>query len=117
MMFPKPQKKKKKRQIRNPKPTFEDKCDLCCAPYAELHEVFYGTANRRISQMYNMQIRLCPFHHREAPTGVHHNKKFDLWLKRHYQRKFETLFGHEKFVELFGRNYLDERIETETTED
>ena len=112
MLYPKPKSKKKKR-IRKPKPTIQDRCIICGKPYAELHEVFHGTANRRISQIHGMQVRLCENHHR-GKDGVHSNAKFDLYLKQQYQRKFEEQHGHEKFMKEFGRNYLDERTEKET---
>lgn len=42
--------------------------------------------------------------------GVHgkegHN--IDLWLKRACQRAYEQEYSREEFMELIGRNYLDE---------
>ena len=38
--------------------------------------------------------------------GVHFNKALDLNIKMECQREFEKRWGHEKFMEIFGRNYL-----------
>jgi hypothetical protein len=103
-MFQKP-KTKKRHALHNPVPTADDRCAICGRPFAELHEVFHGTADRRLSQQYGMQVRLCPEHHR-GKDGVHFNIELDLRLKREYQQKFEAVYGHERFMEVFGRNYL-----------
>ena len=38
--------------------------------------------------------------------GVHRNTEFDRRLKRECQEKFEELYGHEKFMKVFGKNFL-----------
>ena len=90
----------------NPLPTINDICVICGEPYAELHEVFYGNPNSALSQKWGMQVRLCGEHHRGHKEGVHHNIEFDLALKVRYQKRFETEYGHDKFMKVFGRNYL-----------
>lgn len=92
---------------RNPKPTESDVCAVCGRPYAALHEVFYGTANRRISQQYGFQERLCPIHHNEPGfPNPHHDREVDLALKRKHQARFEQTHTREEFVKLIGRSYL-----------
>lgn len=39
--------------------------------------------------------------------GVHFDKALDLQLKQECQRRFEALYGHDTFMEVFGRNYLE----------
>ena len=90
----------------NPKPTIDDVCDICGTPYAELHEVFFGNPDARLSQDWGMQVRLCYYHHRRHVTGVHHNEKLDQKYKKEFQQKFEDEHGHDKFMEVFGTNYL-----------
>lgn len=48
--------------------------------------------------------------------GVHMNIHMDLLLKRYGQRVFEEAYGHDKFMEVFHRNYLDGDIEEEGDE-
>ena len=37
---------------------------------------------------------------------VHFDRELDLSLKRECQRRFEKIYGHEKFMQVFGRSYL-----------
>lgn len=105
MMYPKPKCRKKPRAKNNLKPTENSLCEVCCTPYAETHEVFYGTGQRQLSIRYGLQAILCAEHHRGS-NGPHHNRERDLELKKREQKRFERLHGHEKFMKLFGRNYL-----------
>lgn len=58
-------------------------------------------------------MHLCYRHHRDAKEGVHGlNVKLDIRLKQEGQQEFERLYGHEKFMEEFGKNYID-KPETE----
>lgn len=41
-----------------------------------------------------------------GPDGVHNNPRFNFQLKQEFQEIFEKQHGHEKFMEVFGRNYL-----------
>lgn len=70
-----------------------------------LHHVFYGNANRKQSDKWNCVIWLCPEHH-TGEKGVHKNRVLDIVIKRLCQTKFEELHSHEKFMRIFGKNYL-----------
>lgn len=76
----------------------------------ETHHVFYGTANRKLSDKYGCTVKLCPYHHQGDINGskdaVHQNLTYDLYLKRYTQKEFEKLYSHEKFIEIFGRSWL-----------
>lgn len=78
---------------------------LCESPYVEEHHVFFGHGRRELSERYGLKAYLCPAHHR-GPMGPHHNREFDLYLKRMYQKKFEETHSREEFMGLFHRNYL-----------
>ena len=39
---------------------------------------------------------------------IHFNKDVDLEVKQECQRKFEETHSREEFMEIIGRNYLDE---------
>ena len=81
-------------------------CLLCGRPRQNVHHVFFGTANRKISDKHGFVIPLCVDHH-IGRNGVHFNKSLDLKIKQHCQRKYEAL-GHsrEEFIKLIGRSYL-----------
>jgi len=95
-----------RKKIRNPKPTVKDICTQCGRPYAHLHEVFFGK-DKYMSQVYGMQERLCYLCH-EGTEGVHgkNGEALDTKLKKKHQRIFEKRYGHEKFMEIFKKNYL-----------
>lgn len=73
------------------------------------HHVFYGTANRKLSEKYGLTIWLCPEHHNMSDKGIHFNKPLDLQIKQIAQREFEDTYGHEEFMRIFGRNYIDSK--------
>jgi len=82
-------------------------CEICgrdveCAR----HHVFFGSANRKLSERWGMVARLCPFCHQYGPRAVHRCRETDLMLKREYQRIFEANYPDESFIAIFGRNYL-----------
>lgn len=73
----------------------------------EEHHIFFGPYRTK-SEKYGMKVWLCPEHHRMQPSGVHGgNRQLDLRLKKAAQIRFEQMFGHELFMRVFGRNWLD----------
>jgi len=104
----------------NPKPTIDDVCEICGAPYAAFHEIFFGTANRQKSIKWGMQKRLCCFHHNDQSnraSNPHYNKRVDQNLREEYQERFEAQRvcegmtasdARKLFMAEFGRNYLDD---------
>jgi len=81
-------------------------CHVCGRSGAEVHHIFYGPY-RSLSEKYGLKTGLCPMHHRYMKTGVHGgNRELDIRLKREGQQAFERLYGHERYMEVFGRNYL-----------
>ena len=86
----------------------ERRCFVCGA-LSNLHEhhIFYGTALRKVSEQHGFKVRLCQWHH-TGKEGVHFDKKLDTWLKRVCQAFFESKHGRERWMEIVGRNYLDD---------
>lgn len=81
-------------------------CLICKRPHVHIHHVFYGTANRKMSDQYALIVPLCQEHH-TGPNGVHFDRQLDLLIKGMGQQAFEAHYGsREKFMLLFGRNYL-----------
>jgi hypothetical protein len=70
------------------------------------HECLFGSANRKKSIDYGLQVWLCGPHHNLSKMGVHHNHMLDLMLKQLAQRKFEEVYSHEQWMEEFHKNYL-----------
>lgn len=73
----------------------------------ETHHVF-GGPNRRISEEYGFKAKLCPEHHRTGPEAVHRNIKNMRLLQKEAQRVYEKTHTRGQFMELIGRNYLEE---------
>ena len=78
-----------------------DFCCMCGAYRTDLHEVFSGP-NRQASKDYGLVIPLC----RRCHELIHKNsavrRKWQEWA----QRAFEKRYGHDKFMEVFRKNYL-----------
>lgn len=81
-------------------------CFICGSSYVQVHHIFYGVANRKISDEYGYIAPLCAEHH-TGNNGVHFNKHLDLHLKHIAQEHFEKIHGSRKcFIEKFGKSYL-----------
>ena len=78
-----------------------DRCYLCGRPATET------------SEKYGLKVRLCHNCH----TGSDHSAQYDpeknRMLKIEAQMAFEQLYGHDKWMQTFRRNYIfeQERIE------
>lgn len=86
----------------------EKRCYICGLYDVEEHHVFFGTANRKMSEKYGLKVYLCYEHHR-GTLGVHGKlgHGLDLRLKRDAERRFIMNGGTvEEFIKLFGRNVL-----------
>lgn len=86
-------------------------CKTCYACKREVqteeHHIFFGTANRPMSEKYGLKVRLCIPCHRGDKTGVHGgNRELDLKLKQVAQKTFEQKYGHKTFMAVFGKNYI-----------
>lgn len=86
----------------------EKECLVCKSPYVEDHHVFFGRGKRQLSEKYGLKVWLCYRHHRDSKAGVHFNKTLDTKIKQMAQREFEAEYTREQFIQIFGRNYLDD---------
>ena len=86
---------------------YQSNCCYKCGAVSNLHRhhIFQGR-NRNASERFNLTIMLCGRHHNLSDEGIHSDKQFDLQVKRMAQTAFEERYGHEKFMEIIGRNYL-----------
>lgn len=72
------------------------------------HHIYFGSANRAVSDKYGFWVWLIPELHNMSDMGVHNgNAELDLKLKQECQKQFEA-DGHtrEEFMALIGKNYL-----------
>lgn len=82
-------------------------CLICGSTYnIHKHHIFYGTANRKLSEQYGCWCYLCGRHHNMSNSGVHFNKALDTKLKAETQKKFNEVYPELDFRKIFGKNYL-----------
>ena len=72
------------------------------------HHIFFGTGRRKSSEIWGCWVWLRADWHNLSNYGVHFNKDLDRKLKHECQCKFEELYSHEKFMEVFGKNYKED---------
>lgn len=77
-------------------------CVLCHATAEHRHHVFYGSANRRLSEQYGMVEWLC----RRCHDAVHNGGPQGLLLKMAHQARFEQTHTRDEFMQIFGRSWL-----------
>lgn len=76
--------------------------------YQEEHHIFPGNPGRQISEAQGFKVYLCIDHHRTGPEAVHTNRKVARLLQQDAQRAFEQTGSRARFMELIGRNYLED---------
>jgi len=88
------------------------KCCICGSGIGvETHHVFFGSANRKVSDANGFMVDLCYEHHR-GTNGVHgkNGANLSLQLKKMMQAEYEKDHSREEFIALIGRNYLMEEV-------
>lgn len=96
------------------------RCWLCgSTDRVALHEVFFGTANRKKSKEDGLVLPCCFLHHNGSSAGVHYDKKFRELTERVGQKGWEAKYKQEHpqatedevreaFIDRYGRNYIME---------
>ena len=76
----------------------------------EKHHIMFGFSshNRKLSEKYGLWVWLCPKHHKWDDISPHKSKITNIATRRIAQRAFELKYSHEKWMELFGKNYIDD---------
>lgn len=75
------------------------------------HHFIYGRfgAFRKKAEHYGLWGYMCAErHHEYGPEAPHNNAEVDRKLKQIAQRAFEAKYGHEKWMQEFEKNYLEE---------
>lgn len=115
LMFPKGKKKKRRKQHK--KSILQEKdgtCYLCRMrgnyrkyPITHKHHVFGGPL-RAISEAEGFTVDLCPDDHEFGTEAVHRNQENMRLIQRECQREYEKTHTRQQFMELIGRNYLED---------
>lgn len=116
MLYPKEKRKKKrkthKKSILHAK---DGTCYLCMrlenryCIHKTVHEHHvYPGYNRQISEANGFKVYLCPEHHEFSKAAVHENYENMRLIQQDCQREFERTHTREEFMELIGRNYLND---------
>lgn len=87
----------------------ERRCFICGShQWIEIHHIYPGVANKKLSEKYGLKVPLCHYCHNEPPNGVHFNKAIRRKLQAYAQKKAMKHYGWsiDDFRAIFGRNYL-----------
>lgn len=85
----------------------ERECFVCKTKNnLHMHHIFYGTANREVSERNGFKVYLCGYHHNLSNFGVHFDNKLDIALKRYAQQLYEQEHTRADFIKLVGKSYL-----------
>ena len=75
----------------------------------ELHHIFFGNANRKLSERDGLKVYLCTKHHR-GDYGIHgkYGKDLNLYLKQIAQRRWQEYYNKttEDFIKRYGKSYI-----------
>jgi hypothetical protein len=81
-------------------------CWGCHCEYGlERHHLYGGNPDRRLSEQYGLYVSLCTECHRNVTDEL--DRELCTRLKQEGQRRFEAVWGHEKWMKIFQKNYLD----------
>lgn len=80
----------------------DKKCYLCGRiGVLHKHHCLHGS-RRKPADKYDLTVYLCPTCH----MNLHDKGIGDRFLQQTAQQFFEYQYGHEKYMEVFGKNYL-----------
>lgn len=68
------------------------------------HEIYFGSANRKISKANGCWVWLTPYWHKLIHSAM--GCKLNLRLKRECQKIYEETHTREEFRQLIGKSYL-----------
>lgn len=80
-----------------------DECRICgiWGEHLHTHHMLHGSMRKKADE-YGLTCKLC----HKCHTLLHDKGLHDLELQQEAQRMFESKYGHEKFMEVFGKNFL-----------
>ena len=84
---------------------FKDYCFVCFKTIGlEEHHIFSGLSNRKNSEKHGLKVWLCMECHKRVHRDILPNRE----LKELAQQKFEETHTREEFMQIFGKNYLED---------
>ena len=84
-------------------------CAECGRCNVELHEVFFGTANRKLSIEDGLVIPLCKFkHHAGNLIGIHKDKELNIKWKKIAEKRWMDYYKKTEtdFIKRYGKSYI-----------
>lgn len=76
----------------------------------EEHHCMKGSQYRHLAEKYGLKVYLCPQHHRGSEEAPHDNpsrgEEINALLQQAAQKAFEKKHSYEKWMEVFGRNFI-----------
>lgn len=85
------------------------RCAICGKEHGlHKHHIFFGTANRQLSEEDGMVVYLCPECHEHGARAVHRNRETDVALKQAAERVWmaDREADEDAFRERYGRSWL-----------
>lgn len=90
-----------------------DTCYICgVRPAVHIHHIF-NKADKKASEKYGLVVPVCVFCHTGSNEAIHNYEYNNLRLKARAQRVFESIESRDKFIEVFGRDYIEKLIDFE----
>ena len=84
----------------------QKECYLCGRKTClERHHILSGVANRKLSEKYGLWVYLCHDCH-TGTDGAQYNPEKNRELRKQAQIAFEELYGHQKWLSVFMKNYI-----------
>lgn len=116
LMFPKPQKKKKRKiHKKSILKTQKGTCYLCVRlngdyshKYTEGHHILFGSGQRDNSEKEGLKVDLCLEHHRIGKMAIHNNKAMRDSLCEIAQEEYEKTHSREEWRKFSKKNYLED---------
>lgn len=78
-----------------------ERCFICGRYPDHVHHMLHGS-RRKAADRYGLTCHLC----RECHTKLHDKGEHDRELEAIAQEAFEEIYGHDKFMTVFGKNYI-----------
>lgn len=85
------------------------RCAICGKEHGlHKHHIFFGTANRQLSEEDGMVVYLCPDCHEHGARAVHRNRETDVALKQAAERVWmaDRDADEDAFRARYGRSWL-----------
>ena len=80
-----------------------ERCLICGKHPDHIHHMLHGI-RRAAADRYGLTCHLCHMCH----SSLHDRGEHDRELEAMAQEAFENIYGHEKWMKVFGKNYKED---------